>query len=57
LHIDGPGAGSFGVGELREFARQLGREQGAQRVIIQGAERSTGANPGKIPRAITIEVK
>jgi RHS repeat-associated protein len=56
LHMEGPGAGSMGLRELREFARQLGKEQGVNRVIVQGAERTTGANPGRVPRSIEFKV-
>lgn len=56
LHMEGAGAGSTGIRELREFARQLGKEQGVNKVVIEGAERTTGANPGHIPRTIEIKV-
>lgn len=39
-----------------QFARQLGREQGVTKVVIEGAERTTGANPGSIPRTVEIKV-
>ena len=56
LHVHGPGAWSSSVRELREAARQLGRKFGASTVIIYGARRTTGANPGRIPRPIIIQV-
>jgi RHS repeat-associated protein len=56
LHMEGAGRGSMGVRELFQFARQLGREQGVNKVIIEGAERTTGANPGSIPRTVEIKV-
>lgn len=56
MHMQGPGAGTVGLRELREFARQLGREQGVNRVLIEGGTRTTGANPGHIPRRIEIKV-
>ena len=57
LHMEGGGPGSMGVKELYEFARQLGKEQGVNKVVIEGAMRTTGVNPGSIPRTVTIEVK
>jgi hypothetical protein len=56
LHIDGPGAGSLGLRELRNLATDLGRQQGARRVTIYGGTRTTGANPGHTPRPITFPV-
>jgi RHS repeat-associated protein len=56
MHMQGPGAGNVGLRELREFARQLGKEQGVNRVLIEGATRTTGATPGHIPRRIEIKV-
>jgi hypothetical protein len=56
LHIDGPGRGSMGIGDLRALARQYGRDQGVSRVVIQGAARSTGRSIGRVPSEIVIEV-
>ena len=52
LHIDGPGVGSLGRVGLRNLAVELGKQQGAKQVIILGGTRTTGANPGQIPRPI-----
>lgn len=57
LHADGGGPGSQGLGEIRAFARQLGRQEGAKRVEVRGGTRTTGANPGKVPRPITFDVE
>ena len=59
-HIQGSGAGQFGPGmirELREAARQFGRESGATRVIVNPAIRSSGANPGRAMRSFEVEVR
>jgi len=56
MHIDGPGAGSLGPSAIRDMAKDLGRQQGVKRVIIHGGIRTTGANPGRVPRPITIIV-
>lgn len=56
LHMEGASPGAIGIRELHEFARQLGKEQGVNRVIVEGAKRTTGANPGHIPRTIEIKV-
>lgn len=56
LHIQGSGAGSSSLRELREAAREIGSAYGASEVLIQGGERSSGANPGHTPRDISIKV-
>ncbi len=33
--------------EIRDAAKQFGREQGAKGVVIQGGARTSGANPGR----------
>jgi filamentous hemagglutinin len=56
MHIDGPGAGSSSLGELRNIARTLGQQYGVDQVVINGGVRTSGANPGKTPRSIVIKV-
>ncbi len=57
LHIAGPGQGAVSPRLLRHAARELGRQWGADRVIIEGGIRTTGANPGHKPRTVTIRVE
>ena len=52
-HVEGSGTWS----ELRAAAQQWGRANGVKRVVIEGGKRTTGANPGHIPRPIIIEVE
>ena len=56
LHIDGPGATTFGIAELRDCARELGRRYGATVVEIRGGIRTTGSNPGHRPRMVRVRV-
>lgn len=56
MHIDGPGAGSLGLRQMRDLATDLGRQQGVRRVTIYGGMRTTGANPGHTPRPIAFPV-
>ena len=51
-HIEGDAT----LREVLQTAERYGGEQGVKRVIIEGGRRSTGANPGHIPRPIVIEV-
>lgn len=55
-HIDGLGKGTSGLKELRTLARQLGQKYRVKEVIIEGGKRTTGANPGKIPKPIKVKV-
>jgi RHS repeat-associated protein len=54
--IDGPGRNSLGAVGLRVLAQQLGRQEGVSQVVIRGAPRTTGPNPGSVSRPITIKV-
>jgi hypothetical protein len=41
--------------EAFNVAREFGRQQGAKTVIIEGGARTTGANPGHVPKPIRLE--
>jgi len=56
LHIDGAGRGTSSVRELREVARAVGKQNGVKEVVIRGGTRTTGANPGHIPREIKVRI-
>jgi len=55
LHIDGPGANSVGPAGLRQLVEQLGRQQGAKQVVVNGGARTTGTDIGRAP-SFTIKV-
>lgn len=57
-HIQGPGAGKVGVKGLLDAAKEFGRSQGASKVVIEGAKRTTGAGNqrGAVPRVWEILV-
>lgn len=57
LPLDGEGPGTQDIGELRQFARELGRMYGVRRVIKFGGIRTTGAQVGHRPRPIVIKVE
>ena len=52
-HIEGDAT----LKEVYQMAEQYGREQGVKTVCIEGGRRTTGANPGHIPKPLVIEVK
>ena len=56
MHIQGSGSGTSSLSELRSVARALGQQYGVDEVVINGGERTSGANIGKNPRPITIKV-
>jgi RHS repeat-associated protein len=43
-------------GEIRQAARELGRQEGVSTVEIQGRVRTGGANPGQRPQPFTVKV-
>ena len=49
-HVEGNGT----LKEALSAAKSFGREQGVKEVVIEGGVRTTGANPGHLPRPITI---
>jgi RHS repeat-associated protein len=55
-HVQGQGAGSSSLSELKAAARELGKQQGVKEVVVEGASRTSGANVGKAPIPITIKV-
>jgi RHS repeat-associated protein len=55
-HIQGQGAGTSSLGELRNVIQSIGRSVGAQEVIIRGQTRTSGARPGHKPREIRVKV-
>lgn len=61
VHVQGSGANSLGVRELRrlerEFAEEIGRREGVKEVVIEGGARTSGSNPGKIPHSRTYKVE
>jgi len=48
-------SGSATLREAFGAAREFGRQEGARFVRIEGGVRTTGANPGHVPRPITLE--
>lgn len=46
FHVDGPGAGSFGISRIRAAIIQLGRQFKVRRVVLSGGTRMTGAGVG-----------
>jgi hypothetical protein len=48
-HIDGPGANQIGLAGLRALARIAMEELDVDEIVIEGAKRTTGAAPGRVP--------
>jgi hypothetical protein len=46
VHLDGMGSGYSSLTELRQIAREFGKMNHADEVIIYGFRRTTGANAG-----------
>ncbi|MFV0531040.1 MAG: hypothetical protein ACK5MD_06340 [Flavobacteriales bacterium] len=48
--IDGKSTNKLGVSGLRDLIFEFGKQQKVNKVIIEGAPRTTGANPGKVTK-------
>ena len=57
LHVDGAGPGTSSAYELRQVIRAFGQSFGTSTVVVHGFARTTGANPGHIPRPILVRVQ
>jgi hypothetical protein len=55
-HIEGPGAGTMGRKLLKEIVEQIGIDNGAKEVVINGGTRTTGKYVGKVPSQITVKI-
>jgi RHS repeat-associated protein len=54
--IDGALTNKLGIRGIKDIVTDFGRQQGVNQVIIQGAKRTTGANPGKIPSQLIFKI-
>ena len=55
--IDGKLTNQLGKANLEKIINQFGKQQGVKEVIIEGAKRTTGANPGRLPAALRFIIK
>lgn len=51
-HVDGPGANLLGPATLKAVVRRMMEIADVETVVIEGAIRTTGAGPGRIPYPI-----
>jgi hypothetical protein len=54
FHMHGAGPWFTGVARLLSMARWLKDEIGVRQLRIEGAARTTGAGPGRIPRPLVV---
>ena len=55
--IDDALTNKLGIRGLKDIITDFGKQQGVNQVIIQGAKRTTGANPGKIHSLLIFKIK
>ena len=53
-HVQGPGRNAIGTAKLLAALRELKAMLDVDELRIEGAPRTTGANPGRTPRAIRV---
>jgi len=49
LHVEGPGPGTAGIAILRSTARLVMEHFDVRELRVEGARRTSGAGPGRIP--------
>ncbi|HPK85169.1 MAG TPA: hypothetical protein PLA17_06850 [Bacteroidales bacterium] len=54
--IDGALTNKAGIKDLKEIITDFGKQQGVSKVIIEGAKRTTGVNPGRIPSQLIFDI-
>jgi hypothetical protein len=52
LHIQDARANAFGAANLQVLAQVVMERMGIDGIVVEGAIRTSGANPGRRPRAI-----
>lgn len=52
VHVQGPGANTFGPARLLRMARCMREKLGVDELHIEGAARTSGAGPGRRPRPL-----
>ena len=50
--IDGKMTNQLGIKGVKDIVVDYGRQVGVKKIIIEGAPRTTGANPGKITKLV-----
>lgn len=53
VHVDGSGPNRLGIARLKTMASQFLEDQHAERLVVVGAIRRTGACPGRLPKPMT----
>ena len=54
--IDGALTNKAGIKGLKEIITDFGKQQGVSKVITEGAKRTTGVNPGRIPSQLIFDI-
>ncbi len=50
--VDGEMTNQLGIKGVKDIVVDYGRQAGVKKIIIEGAPRTTGANPGKITKLV-----
>lgn len=50
--VDGEMTNQLGIKGVKDIVIDYGRQAGVRKIIIEGAPRTTGANPGKITKLV-----
>ncbi len=55
--VDGALTNKLGIRGVKDIITDFGKQQGVNKIIIQGAKRTTGAKPGKIPSQLIFKIE
>lgn len=55
--IDGGLTNKLGVKVLKEIMNDFGKSEGVSKIVVEGAKRTTGANPGRLPAKLIFDIK
>lgn len=54
--IDGKLTNKLGIKNLKNIMNEFGKQQGVSKVVVEGAKRTTGANPGRLPAKLIFDI-
>ena len=54
--VDGLLTNKLGIRGIKDILTEFGKEQGVTKIVVEGAKRTTGANPGRLPAKLVFDI-